>query len=81
MKLNKYLRSHLKAHVALAPKLACAPFMGAARSIHQSISRPAHSWQDVARNDVILYFAPLVGAIDGVREFWKARHRKDRSTL
>lgn len=78
MPTNNHLAARLTASARLAIRLACAPFTGAARSIRQSLNRPAQSWQDVARNDVILYFAPLVGAIDGVRQVWQARHRHDR---
>lgn len=75
MSTNNHLASKLAASVRLAVRLACAPFTGAARCIRQQLNRPANSWQDVARNDVLLYFAPLVGAIDGVREVW--RHRRE----
>jgi hypothetical protein len=53
--------------------LACAPFSGAAKRIRLELHRPANTWRQVAGNDVRLYFAPFVGAVEGIREAWRTR--------
>lgn len=71
--------SHLSMRTRLAMKLACAPFVGAVHCISKEIRRPARNWQDVIRNDVRLYFAPFIGAINGVQEVWKKRNNQNQT--
>jgi hypothetical protein len=54
-------------------RLACAPFTGAAKRIRLELDRPADTLRQVAGNDVRLYFAPFIGAVEGIREAWRTR--------
>lgn len=80
MPANNHVIARMTAGAQLAIRLVWAPFAGVAHALRREIRRPAHSWQEVARNDVLLYFAPLVGAIDSVRHVWRTRHQRHSSS-
>lgn len=57
-------------------KLFCSPFVGAFEEVKSAANRPkAANWKELIVNDIRLYFAPLTGAIDGVRKALKGSHK------
>lgn len=68
-----------KEGVAYGWTLFCSPFVGAFDEIWAAANRPkAANWKELIINDIRLYFAPLTGAIDGVRKALKGSHTNAR---
>jgi hypothetical protein len=67
---------HLQNGISLCKKvlrymgrLLCSPFVGAYAEMKAALQRPRPiHWQEWIVEDIRLYFAPLTGAITGVRK-------------
>jgi hypothetical protein len=67
---------HMKNIISLCKKvlrymghLLCSPFVGAYAEMKAALQRPRPiHWQEWIVEDIRLYFAPLTGAITGVRK-------------
>ena len=52
-------------------RLLASPFMGAIMETRLAWNRPSTNWRTFIVNDIRRYFAPITGAINGIRSALK----------